>query len=109
MLPQAADYDPGSAILAHSRSLVFLRKWLGGPIFDIEAIWEEHTYFEFETRSVAKTMGTMVVSSMPVNVIIVPSNIGMQAQPYVNHVPTVREMCQVKKDSSIQTTYPLHR
>jgi hypothetical protein len=29
--------------------------------FDLEAIWEEHTYFEFEMRSVAKTMGTMVV------------------------------------------------
>ncbi|KAF7330791.1 hypothetical protein MVEN_02418300 [Mycena venus] len=35
------------------------------------AIWEEHTYFEFEVRSVAKTMGTMV------------------AEPYVNHVPTL--------------------
>lgn len=30
-------------------------------VFDLEAIWEEHTYFEFEVRSVAKTMGTMVV------------------------------------------------
>lgn len=61
VLPQAEDYDPGSAALAHSRSLVFLRKCLGGPVFDIEAIWDEHTYFEFEARSVAKTMGTMVV------------------------------------------------
>ena len=33
-------------------------------VFDLEAIWEEHTYFEFEVRSVAKTMGTMVVGSM---------------------------------------------
>ncbi|KAF8974724.1 hypothetical protein BDZ97DRAFT_1775139 [Flammula alnicola] len=71
VLPQAAKYDPGSAALAHSRTLVFLRKWLGGPFFDIEAIWDEHTYFEFEARSVAKTMGTMV------------------AEPYVNHVPTM--------------------
>ncbi|KAG6852446.1 hypothetical protein C0991_011893 [Blastosporella zonata] len=61
VLPQVAGYDPGSSALAHSRSLVFLRKWLGGPVFDLEAIWEEHTYFEFEDRSVAKTMGTMVV------------------------------------------------
>ncbi|RDB20497.1 hypothetical protein Hypma_012461 [Hypsizygus marmoreus] len=71
VLPQVAEYDPGSAALAHSRSLVFLRKWLGGPMFDLEAIWDEHTYFEFEDRSVAKTMGTMV------------------AEPYVNHVPTM--------------------
>lgn len=61
VLPQTAQYDPASASLAHSRTLVFLRKNLGGPFFDIEAIWEEHTYFEFEVRSVAKTMGTMVV------------------------------------------------
>ncbi|KAL0580900.1 hypothetical protein V5O48_001094 [Marasmius crinis-equi] len=71
VLPQSADYNPGFASLAHSRILVFLRKILGAPIFDIEAIWEEHTYFEFEVRSVAKTMGTMV------------------AEPYVNHIPTM--------------------
>lgn len=62
VLPQTAQYDPASACLAHSRTLVFLRKNLGGPFFDLEAIWDEHTYFEFEVRSVAKTMGTMVVS-----------------------------------------------
>jgi len=71
VLPQVVEYHPGSAALAHSRTLVFLRKWLGGPVFDLEAIWDEHTYFEFEDRSVAKTMGTMV------------------AEPYVNHVPTM--------------------
>ncbi|KAG6889043.1 hypothetical protein C0995_004326 [Termitomyces sp. Mi166 len=62
VLPRVSGYDPGSAALSHSRSLVFLRKRLGGPIFDLEAIWEEHTYFEFEDRSVAKTMGTMVMT-----------------------------------------------
>jgi carboxymethylenebutenolidase len=62
VLPQTTHYDPASANLAHSRTLVFLRKGLGGPFFDLEAIWDEHTYFEFEVRSVAKTMGTMVVS-----------------------------------------------
>ncbi|KAF5333576.1 hypothetical protein D9611_002291 [Ephemerocybe angulata] len=71
VLPDSSAYDPGSAALAHSRSLVFLRKHLGGPHFDLEKIWEEHTYFEFESRSVAKTMGTMV------------------AEPYVNHIPTM--------------------
>jgi carboxymethylenebutenolidase len=62
VLPHVVGYDPGHAALAHSRSLVFLRKWLGGPLFDLEAIWDEHCYFEFDIRSVAKTMGTMVVS-----------------------------------------------
>ncbi|KDR83485.1 hypothetical protein GALMADRAFT_235649 [Galerina marginata CBS 339.88] len=71
VLPQAAKYDPGHAALAHSRTLVFLRKSLGGPLFDLEAIWDEHTFFEFQERSVAKTMGTMV------------------AEPYVNHIPTM--------------------
>ncbi|KAF9468839.1 carboxymethylenebutenolidase [Collybia nuda] len=71
VLPHTAEYDPGNAALAHSRSLPFLRKWLGGPMFDLEAIWDEHCYFEFDVRSVAKTMGTMV------------------EEPYVNHVPTM--------------------
>lgn len=61
VFPQSSDYHGGSAALSHSRSLVFLRKWLGGPFFDLEAIWAEHCYFEFEVRSVAKTMATMVV------------------------------------------------
>ncbi|GFZ51570.1 hypothetical protein JCM24511_09337 [Saitozyma sp. JCM 24511] len=64
-------FSPSSAAMAHTRSLVFLRSHIGGPFFDIEEIWEEHTFFEFVDRSVAKTMGTMV------------------AEPYVNHVPTM--------------------
>lgn len=62
MLPNSSDYQSGPAGIAHTRSLVFLRKHLGGPTFDLEAIWEEHTYWEFERRSVAQTMATMVVS-----------------------------------------------
>jgi carboxymethylenebutenolidase len=54
-------FSPSSAAMAHTRSLVFLRSHIGGPFFDIEEIWEEHTFFEFVDRSVAKTMGTMVV------------------------------------------------
>lgn len=42
-----------------------------GPYFDLEAIWDEHTYYEFDNRSVECTMGTMV------------------QEPYVNHIPTV--------------------
>ncbi|KAJ7477156.1 NTF2-like protein [Mycena galericulata] len=70
-LPQTVDFHTGAASISHSKAAAHLRKYLGGPFFDLEAIWEEHTYFEFEIRSVAKTMGTMV------------------AEPYVNHVPTL--------------------
>jgi carboxymethylenebutenolidase len=48
-----------------------LKPLLGGPFFDLEAVWEEHTKFEFGERDVAKTMATMV------------------DQPYVNHIPTM--------------------
>ncbi|SJL03207.1 related to dienelactone hydrolase and related enzymes [Armillaria ostoyae] len=71
ILPQAEDYKPTFASIAHTRNVVFLRKHIGGPHFDIEAIWDEHTYFEFEVRSVSQTMGTMV------------------QEPYVNHVTTM--------------------
>ncbi|KAK0207866.1 hypothetical protein DFS33DRAFT_1467845 [Desarmillaria ectypa] len=71
VLPQAEDYKPTFASIAHTRNVVFLRRHIGGPHFDIEAIWDEHTYFEFEVRSVSQTMGTMV------------------QEPYVNHVTTV--------------------
>jgi carboxymethylenebutenolidase len=57
--------------VSHTRSLSFLKAQLGGPIFDLEAIWDEHTEYEFATRSVAQTMGTMV------------------DEPYVNHVPVL--------------------
>ena len=74
VFPSSPDYDPGSATAAHCKALVFLRKHVGGPNFDIEAVWDEHTFFEFELRSVARTMGTMV------------------QEPYVNHVTTVSRL-----------------
>jgi carboxymethylenebutenolidase len=39
--------------------------------FDLVALWEAHTRYEFETRDVDATMATMVAS------------------PYVNHIPTM--------------------
>ena len=71
ILPSHEHYQAGPAGVAHTRSLGFLKKHLGGPNFDLEAIWDEHTLFEFGERNVEKTMSTMV------------------AEPYVNHVPTV--------------------
>lgn len=70
-LPLSTAYHPPSSSLSHTRSLTFIKPIQGGPYFDIEAVWEEHTKYEFETRDVEKTMGTMV------------------REPYVNHVPTV--------------------
>jgi len=64
-------YNTSAAALSHTRTLTFLKPLLGGPYFDLEAIWEEHAAFEFGDRSVENTMSTMV------------------AEPYVNHVPTL--------------------
>ncbi|KAJ4375345.1 hypothetical protein N0V83_002431 [Neocucurbitaria cava] len=61
----------GTEAVSHTRNLAFLKPRIGGPYFDLEAIWEEHTYYEFADRSVEHTMSTMV------------------QEPYVNHVPTV--------------------
>lgn len=71
VLPGHPHYQAGPAGVAHTRSVGFLKMHLGGPHFDLEAIWNEHCLFEFEERNVEKTMCTMV------------------EEPYVNHVPTV--------------------
>ncbi|KII93885.1 hypothetical protein PLICRDRAFT_408471 [Plicaturopsis crispa FD-325 SS-3] len=68
-----AEVDPhilSANNLAHSRTLAVLKRNLG-PHYDLEKLWEAHTYFEFVERDAPKTMSTMVPS------------------PYVNHVPTM--------------------
>lgn len=62
-------YNPES--ISHTRNLTFFKNLIRGPYFDLESIWDEHTYYEFENRSVECTMATMV------------------QEPYVNHIPTV--------------------
>lgn len=57
--------------LSHTRGLQFLKPRINGPYFDLETIWDEHTYYEFADRSIEHTMSTMV------------------QEPYVNHMPTV--------------------
>jgi carboxymethylenebutenolidase len=71
ILPADEEYHKRSASLAHTRTLEFLKKQLDGPWFDLEAIWDEHTLYEFGERDVDKTMATMV------------------DEPYVNHIPTM--------------------
>jgi carboxymethylenebutenolidase len=70
-VPADTRYSSASSALAHSRNLSFLKPLMGGPYFDLEAIWDEHTTFEFGERDLEKTMATMV------------------QEPYVNHVPTM--------------------
>lgn len=70
-IPFQPDFNYAAEAVSHTRNLTFMKKHMHGPCFDLEAIWEEHTYFEFENRSVEHTMATMV------------------DEPYVNHVPTV--------------------
>lgn len=71
VVPGQPGFKMSTAGVAHSRSLRFFKKHLDGPYFDLEKIWDEHTFYEFGDRSVEKTMATMV------------------QEPYVNHIPTV--------------------
>ncbi|CAL5874268.1 uncharacterized protein PFLUO_LOCUS8557 [Penicillium psychrofluorescens] len=70
-IPGHPKFKISTAGVAHTRSVAFIKKHLNGPYFDLEKIWDEHTYYEFGDRSVEKTMATMV------------------QEPYVNHVPTL--------------------
>ncbi|KAI0094925.1 NTF2-like protein [Irpex rosettiformis] len=67
---EADIYVRSAVCLSYSRTLDLLRRQLG-PRFDLEKLWERHTYYEFVARDALKTMSTMV------------------AVPYVNHVPTL--------------------
>lgn len=63
-------YVRSATNLSYSRTLALLRRELG-PHFDLEKLWERHTYYEFVERDAPKTMSTMV------------------KVPYVNHVATL--------------------
>lgn len=69
--PFTKDFHYAAEAVSHTRNLTHLKKLMNGPYFDLEAYWDEHTYYEFEVRDVEATMCTMV------------------QEPYVNHVPTV--------------------
>lgn len=59
-IPADEHFHASSASVAHTRTLSFLKPLMGGPYFDLEKIWDEHTYWEFEARDVEQTMATMV-------------------------------------------------
>jgi carboxymethylenebutenolidase len=63
-------FDKPASLMAHSRAIALFHRTLG-PEFDLSALWDQHTLYEFGERDVDKTMATMV------------------AEPYVNHVPTM--------------------
>ncbi|KAJ3130802.1 hypothetical protein HK101_004940, partial [Irineochytrium annulatum] len=66
-----ASFDGAASSVAHTRTLSVLKRGLGGPHYDLEALWDRHCEVEFATRDVSATMATMV------------------AEPYVNHIPTM--------------------
>ncbi len=68
--PYRPTYDRPSAWMAHSRTIAVLRRTLG-PRYDLSALWDMHTFYEFGARDVAATIKTMV------------------AEPYVNHIPVM--------------------
>ncbi|CEN59628.1 hypothetical protein ASPCAL02073 [Aspergillus calidoustus] len=70
-IPFQPNFDYRTEAISHTRNLTHLKGCMDGPHFDLEKIWDEHTYYEFENRSVEHTMATMV------------------GEPYVNHVPTL--------------------
>lgn len=69
--PFTTEFNYSAEAVSHTRNLTFLKPLVDGPYFDLEAIWDEHTHYEFNDRSVEHTMATMV------------------QEPYVNHVPTM--------------------
>lgn len=71
--PFTKEFHYNTEAISHTRNLTFLKPKVGGPYFDLEAIWDEHCYYEFADRSVEHTMSTMV------------------QEPYVNHLPTVSQ------------------
>jgi carboxymethylenebutenolidase len=68
--PGGHAYDKPAALMAHSRSIALFRRVMG-PHYDLSALWERHTFYEFGKRDVDATMATMV------------------PEPYVNHIPTM--------------------
>ncbi|KAJ0120226.1 lea domain protein [Diaporthe amygdali] len=69
--PFQESFHYNTEAISHTRNLTLFKKEMNGPYFDLETIWDEHTYYEFADRSVEHTMSTMV------------------QEPYVNHVPTM--------------------
>lgn len=88
--PFHRDFDYWAESLSHTRNLSFLKPLIGGPYFDLEHIWDEHTYYEFADRSVEHTMSTMV------------------DQPYVNHVPTVSAPGILNSEQGLELTDAAH-
>ena len=89
--PSGHAWNKPAAVMAHSRSIGLFRRVMG-PHFDLSALWDRHTLYEFGERDVDKTMATMV------------------AQPYVNHVPTMtggvgyRDLTRFYRDHFIPKT-----
>ncbi|KAJ3549651.1 hypothetical protein NM688_g5159 [Phlebia brevispora] len=51
-------YTRSAVSLSYSRTLDLLRRHIG-PYYELEKLWEKHTYYEFAERDSRKTMSTM--------------------------------------------------
>jgi carboxymethylenebutenolidase len=89
--PYGHAFNKPAALMAQSRTIALFRRVMG-PHFDLSALWDEHTLYEFGKRDVDATMATMV------------------AEPYVNHVPTMtggvgyRDLARFYRHHFIPTT-----
>jgi carboxymethylenebutenolidase len=90
-IPFGDEFHYTTEAVSHTRNLTLLKRIMGGPYFDLETIWEEHTYYEFADRSVEHTMSTMV------------------QEPYVNHVPTVSKAHQISTAGQMEPALGLSR
>lgn len=68
--PSVTEWMRSAAGMSYTRTLDTLKSALG-PRWDLESLWEQHTYYEFATRDSTATMATMV------------------DHPYVNHIATM--------------------
>lgn len=68
--PERPEFNRLASEAALTNTLEMIRP-LMGPHYDLAALWEQHTFHEFGSRSADDTMETMV------------------EQPYVNHVPSM--------------------
>jgi carboxymethylenebutenolidase len=60
---------------AHSRTIGFLRRLLG-PVYDLDALWEQHLYYEFNLIDAERTMTTMTAEPANLNVPVMTGGVG---------------------------------
>ncbi|KUI58545.1 hypothetical protein VP1G_05860 [Cytospora mali] len=60
--PFQGSFHYNTEAISHTRNLTLFKSIMGGPFFDLESIWEEHTYYEFADRSMTGGIGRTKLS-----------------------------------------------